>query len=75
MNKSEVYKLNCEECNIAYIREAGFRVESRLKEHVRGEGDTTTNLLYARYFLEIGYVFNNLLDKFEVMKVEKDINK
>ena len=49
--------------------ETGRRFECRLGEHKRGEGNRTTNSLYARHFIEENHKFNNPLENFDIIKV------
>ena len=69
LQKNGVYKLRCEECNKVYVGEAGRRFVCRLGEHKRGEGNRTTNSLYARHFIEENHKFNNPLENFDIIKV------
>lgn len=54
--------MNCEECNMVYIGETEHTFENSLLEHTTGEGATTMNSLYARYFLKTVHAFTNPLE-------------
>ena len=71
LQRSGVYKLNCGECGMVYVGESGRKLEIRLKEHARGEGDRNTNSLYARHFMDAGHEFVNPISNVEILKIEK----
>ena len=75
LQKSGVYKLNCGNCGKVYVGESGRKLEVRLKEHARGEGDRTTNSLFARHFMDTGHSFVNPMNNVEILKIEKDMGK
>lgn len=70
LQKSGVYKIKCNDCNKVYLGETGRKFECRLADHKRGEGNRTTNSLYARHFMEENHQFINPLEKYEIIKVE-----
>ena len=73
--KSGVYQLSCKDCEKVYVGETGHRFEIRMKEHVKGEGDRTTNSLYARHFMETGHTYINSRENVEILKIENNVNK
>ena len=75
LHKSGVYKLSCQECNMIYLGETGRRFQDRFREHARGEGNNTTNSLFARHFLETNHKFVNPLENFEILKIENDVEQ
>ena len=40
-----------------------------MSDHKRGEGNRTTNSLYARHFIEDNHKFVNPLEEYEIVKV------
>jgi predicted GIY-YIG superfamily endonuclease len=72
LKKSGVYMLSCGDCDKVYLGETGRQFFQRFREHKRGEGEVTTNSLYARHFLEEGHKF---IDPFESYKIIKIVNK
>ena len=52
-----------------YLGETGQKFVCRLSDHKCGEGNRTTNLLYARYFIEENHKFVNPLEDYEILKV------
>lgn len=73
--KSGVYKVKCEECEMVYIGESGRAIECRLREHRRGENDRNTSSLYARHFMVKKHKFVNPTEKFEILNIENKSNK
>ena len=68
LQKSGIYKLKCNDCNKVYLGETARKFVWRLSDHKRGEGNRTTNSLYATY-LEVNHKFVNPLEDYEIVKV------
>ena len=69
LQKSGIYKLKCKDCNKVYLGETGRKFACKLSDHKRGEGNRTTNSLYARHFIEDNHKFLNPLADCEIVKV------
>ena len=52
-----------------YLGETGQKFVCRLSDHKRGEGNRTTNSLYARHFIEDNHKFVNPLEEYEIVRV------
>ena len=61
--------LSCGECDKVYLGETGRQFCQRFKEHKRGEGELTTNSLYARHFIEEGHKFIDPVVNYKIIKV------
>lgn len=70
-----MYKLRCGECDKIYLGETGRKLACRLARHRRGEGNRTTNSLYARHFIEENQKFVNPIENYEIIKVVNKINE
>ena len=55
--------------NKLYLGETGRKFVLRLSDHKRGEGNRTTNSLYARFFIEENHKFVNPLEDYKILKV------
>lgn len=71
IQKSEIYKLKCKECDKVYVKKTGRRFELRMREQERREGGETTNSLYARHCINTGQEFINPYENVEIIKVKK----
>ena len=69
LQKSGIYKLKCKDCNKVYLGETGRKFAWRLSDHKPGEGNRTTNSLYARHFIEDNHKFVNPLEEYEIVKI------
>ena len=69
LQKSGIYKLKCKDCNKVYLGETGRKFVCRLSDHKCGEGNRTTNSLYARHFIEDNHKFGNPLEDYEIVKI------
>ena len=70
LKRSGVYKIKCNDCNRIYLGETGRKFECRLADHKRGEGNRTSNSLYARHFIEENHKFVDPLEEYEIIKIE-----
>lgn len=52
-----------------YRSKTGRKFEFTLSNHKRGDGNRTTDSLYARHSLEDNHKFLNPLEKYEISKV------
>lgn len=73
--KSGVYKIECEDCNMVYIGESGRAVECRMKEHSKGRNVNTTNSLYARHFNETKHKFTDPTENCKIIKIENKVEE
>ena len=54
LDKSGVYKINCEDCECFYIGQSGRAIKQRLKEHIRGTQSAMSN-----HLRDNGHTINN----------------
>ena len=52
-----------------YLGVTGRKFKWRLSDHKRGDGNRTTNCLYAKHFVEETHKFVNPLENYETLKV------
>ena len=52
-----------------YLGETGWKFECRLSNHKCGEGNRTTDSLYAIHFIAENHTFVNPLEDYQIWKV------
>ena len=57
-----------------YVGETRRKFESRFADHKRGEGNRSTNSLYARHFMEERHKFINPIENHGIIKIESKTN-
>lgn len=75
IQKSGIYKTECEECKMIYVEEIGRTIECRMKEYSKGQNIITKNSLYARRFNKTRHKFTHPTKNYEIIEVENQIEE
>ena len=74
LDKSGVYKINCDSCHLGYIGQTGRKLGTRLQEHVKAVKNITLNSEMAEHARETGHTFGSNIEILHTCSKNKKLN-
>lgn len=69
-----VYKINCSDCDSAYVGQTGRTFEKRYKEHIAAL-NTTSESAFATHLIETGHSHKNIKQNMEILHITHNKRK
>jgi ribosomal protein S25 len=70
-NRSGIYELKCEGCQLKYIGQTGRNFKTRYREHIHAIRTNKPNSRYAQHILDTEHTYGTMQDTMEVLHVER----
>jgi hypothetical protein len=70
-NQSGIYRLQCGECPLKYVRQTGRTFRERYREHINATKSNKQHSKFASHILDSGHSYNTMDQTLEVLHIEK----
>jgi hypothetical protein len=70
-NKSGMYQMKFNECQLRYIEQTGRNFRTRNKEHIKAIRSNRPNSKYSQHILDTQHTYGTIVDTIDILHFEK----
>jgi hypothetical protein len=71
LNKSGIYHIKCNDCQLKYVGQTNISFRMRFKEHIQAVRTNISNSKFAKHILDAQHTYDTTEEKMNILHIEK----